>query len=157
MHIKVVTVGKTNADFARAGIELYISRASKYAPVSLVELPDVKKKNKLKPDRLKIEEGKKIIEALTPHSEMYLLDERGKSLTSVKFADFLQQKMSSGIKTLFLVVGGAYGFSDEVYTRASGKISLSALTFPHDLVRIFIAEQIYRAFTILRGEPYHHE
>lgn len=157
MHIKVVTVGKTNADFARKGAELYFSRASKYAPVEFFELPDVKKKNKLKAEQLKIEEGKKILEALTPHSELFLLDERGKTFTSLKFADFLQRKMNSGIKTLFLVVGGAYGFSDEVYARASGKISLSSLTFPHDLVRVFIAEQIYRAFTILRGEPYHHE
>lgn len=157
MHIKLITIGKTNADFARVGTELYMQRAAKYAPVSIVELPDVKKKNKLKPERLKEEEGKKILEVLSPQSELFLLDEKGKALTSLKFADFLQQKMNTGIKTLFLAVGGAYGFSDAVYARASGKISLSALTFPHDLVRVFIAEQIYRAFTILRGEPYHHE
>ncbi len=157
MHIKILTIGKTGAEFAKQGAIHYFKRAAKYAPVELVELPDVKKRNKLNPEQLKVEEGIKILQALTAHSELYLLDERGKSLTSVQFSQFLQTKMNSGIKTLYLVIGGAYGFSDEVYAKANGKIRLSSLTFPHDLIRVFIAEQVYRAFTILKGEPYHHD
>lgn len=157
MHIKVLTIGKTDAEFAKQGSTHYINRAAKYAPVELIELPDVKKRNKLSREQLKVEEGKKILQAITPHSQLYLLDERGKSLNSVRFSQFLQSKMNSGIKTLYLVIGGAYGFSDEVYAKANGRLSMSSLTFPHDLVRVFIAEQIYRAFTILKGEPYHHD
>ena len=122
----------------------------------MVVIPELKNTKSLTMEQQKLAEGELILRNLTPSTDMILLDERGREYRSVEFADFLQKKMSSGRDVIF-VVGGPYGFSQNVYDRANGKISLSQMTFSHQMVRLFFVEQIYRAMTILRGEPYHHE
>ena len=120
-------------------------------------LPDVRNARALTPQQRKQAEGKMILDSIQPSDFLMLLDERGKQFTSIAFAEMLQKRMASGLKRLVFLVGGPYGFSQEVYDRADAKISLSTMTFSHEMVRLFFAEQIYRAMTILRGEPYHHE
>lgn len=125
-------------------------------PFEFVVLPDIKNAKSLSQDQLKTAEGEAILRYLTPAMDVLLLDEHGHEYRSIEYADFLQKKMASG-KDLTLVIGGAYGFSKEVYARANGKISLSQMTFSHQMIRLMAVEQLYRAMTILRGEPYHHE
>jgi len=125
-------------------------------PFDVVVIPDIKNAKSLSEEQLKTAEGEAILSRLTPAMEVLLLDEHGREFRSIEYADFLQKKMSSG-KDLTLVIGGAYGFSEAVYARANGKISLSQMTFSHQMIRLMAIEQLYRAMTILRGEPYHHE
>ncbi|MDE6238238.1 MAG: 23S rRNA (pseudouridine(1915)-N(3))-methyltransferase RlmH, partial [Muribaculaceae bacterium] len=126
-------------------------------PYSIQMLPDIKKTASLSVERQKEAEGEMIISKLLPGDHVILLDERGKEYSSMEFATFLEKQMVAGRKRLIFVVGGPYGFSRAVYDRADGKISLSKMTFNHEMVRLFFTEQVYRAMTILRGEPYHHE
>lgn len=157
MEIVLTVIGRTGS---RPIVELtdeYVRRASRYTPFSMHVLPDVKNAKSLTSEQRKEAEGKLLLGWLQPSDFLMLLDERGKLYTSLEFAAELQKRMASGLKRLVLVVGGPYGFSQEVYARANGKLSLSAMTFSHEMVRAFIAEQVYRAMTILRGEPYHHE
>lgn len=156
MNIKLVVIGKTDHDYFKKGIEEYSGRLKHYIKFELEVIPDVKNVKNLSEEQQKEQEGKKILEKLTAGCELILFDEEGKSYSSVSFSEFLQKKMNAGLKELIFVVGGPYGFSKEVYQRASGKISLSAMTFSHQMVRLFIVEQLYRAFTIIKGEPYHH-
>ena len=156
MKLTLLTVGKTDVRWVRDGLDLYVSRLKHYVPFSLVEIPELKNASALSQDQIKEREGELILAALKPADEVVLLDEHGKQYRSVEFAQYLQERMNRG-RDLVFVVGGAYGFSQKVYDRAPGRLSLSSMTFSHQMVRTVFAEQLYRAFTILRGEPYHHE
>ena len=149
-------MGKTTDSRLVSLIDEYQQRLKHYVPFEFVVLPDIKNAKSLSQDQLKAAEGEAILRYLTPAMDVLLLDEHGHEYRSIEYADFLQKKMASG-KDLTLVIGGAYGFSKEVYARANGKISLSQMTFSHQMIRLMAVEQLYRAMTILRGEPYHHE
>ncbi len=157
MEIILLTVGKTTTDYIKTGIEEYCKRLRRYASFSIKSLPDVKNARKLAEDQQKREEGKLLLAEFSQSDIMVLLDERGEMLTSRGFSDFLQKAMLSGRKRIIFVIGGPYGFSDEVYARADAKLSFSRMTFSHEMIRLFFTEQVYRAMTILKGEPYHHD
>ena len=157
MNIELLAVGKTKTKFVAEGIEEYLRRLRRYVQFSVTELPDIKNAGRLPREEQKESEGQLILGRLTPADHVMLLDERGKQYTSLEFADRLQGIMASGKKRLVMVIGGPYGFSKAVYDRADERLSLSKMTFNHEMVRMFITEQTYRAMTILRGEPYHHE
>ena len=156
MDIKLLTVGKTDVKWVKEGLDLYVSRLAHYVPVSLIEIPQLKNVSSFSKDQIKEKEGELILKQLKNSDLVWLLDERGKQYSSVEFSDFLQ-KLSGRGRDLVFVIGGAYGFSKDVYSRADGLVSLSKMTFSHQMVRTVFAEQLYRAFTIIRGEPYHHE
>ncbi len=157
MNIRLLAIGKTDRKELESLIADYQKRLSFYIKFDLEILPDIKNAKNLSETQQKEKEGELILSKLTVTDQLVLLDENGKSFTSVEFSEELQKKMNSGIKTLVLVIGGPYGFSEAVYARATSKISLSKMTFSHQMVRLFIVEQLYRALTILRGEPYHHQ
>jgi 23S rRNA (pseudouridine1915-N3)-methyltransferase len=157
MKITLLTVGKTDKDWVRQGLDIYVSRLKHYIPFSIVEIPELKNVSALSKDQIKIKEGDLILKNLRPTDDVILLDERGKQYTSVELAGIIQDKISYAGKDIVFIIGGAYGFSDTVYQRANSKLSLSKMTFSHQMVRAIFVEQIYRAFTIMRGEPYHHE
>lgn len=156
MKITLLLVGKTTDSRLISLIEDYRKRLLHYAPFELVVLPDLKNTKSLSEEQIKTAEGEAILRFVTPSMDVVLLDEHGREFRSVEYAEWLQKKMGSG-KDLTLVIGGPYGFSEAVYQRADGKVSLSRMTFSHQMIRIMVIEQIYRAMTILRGEPYHHE
>ena len=156
MKITLLVVGKTTDSHIQALLQDYQKRLGHYIPFSLTVIPELKNTKSLTSEQQKQAEGELILRNMTASTDMILLDERGKEFRSVEFADYVQKKMSSG-RDLVFVVGGPYGFSEAVYQRANGKISLSKMTFSHQMVRLFFVEQLYRAMTILRGEPYHHE
>ena len=155
MKISLLVIGKTTDGRLVSLIDDYRQRLSHYVPFELVVLPDIKNAKSLTQDQLKAAEGEAIL-AKVGTTEVVLLDEHGAEYRSVDFASWLQKKMGSG-RDLTLVIGGAYGFSPAVYQRANGKLSLSQMTFSHQMIRLMAIEQIYRAMTILRNEPYHHE
>ena len=155
MKIALIAIGKTADKNIAAGIEKYLGRVGHYLGCDFITLPDSKTSGDI--PRQRETEGKAILGAITPGDRVVLLDERGQSLTSRQFAQSIQKTMSAGVKRLVFVIGGAYGFSPEVYARADARLSLSAMTFPHDLVRLLFAEQLYRALTILNNEKYHHD
>ena len=157
MKITLHKVGKTDKDWVKEGLDIYVSRLKHYIPFSVVEIPELKNVSALSKDQIKTREGELILKNVRPTDDVILMDERGKQYTSVELARVLQDKISYIGKDIVFVIGGAYGFSDAVYGRADSKISLSKMTFSHQMVRAIFAEQIYRAFTIMRGEPYHHE
>lgn len=157
MNIKLLAIGKTDNKNLQALIDEYTKRLSFYIKFDLDIIPDIKNVKNLSESHQKQKEGELILAKLSATDHLILLDENGKTFSSVGFADELQKKMNAGIKTLVFVIGGPYGFSEEVYQKANGKISLSAMTFSHQMVRLFVTEQIYRGFTILRNEPYHHQ
>lgn len=157
MNIKLLAIGKTDSKNLQALIEEYTKRLSFYIKFDLEIIPDIKNVKNLSESQQKEKEGELILSKLSPTDQLILLDENGNQFSSVGFSDYLQKKMNAGIKTLVFVIGGPYGFSEEVYKKAQGKISLSAMTFSHQMVRLFIIEQIYRGFTILKNEPYHHQ
>lgn len=157
MEILLITVGKTKTGYVGEGIAEYRKRLGKYMPFALVEIPDVKASKAMTEDIQKLKEGELILERLQVSDFVVLLDERGKMFTSMEFASFMEKNMASGRKRIVFVVGGPYGFSEAIYNRADTKISLSKMTFNHEMVRMFFTEQLYRAMTILRHEPYHHE
>ena len=156
MKIRLLVVGKTTSAQIESLIQEYQKRLTHYVPFALQVIPELKNTKALTPDQQKQAEGELILRAVAQNADLVLLDEHGKEYRSIEFADYIQKKMSSGRDVVF-VVGGPYGFSEAVYQRANGKISLSKMTFSHQMVRLFFVEQIYRAMTILRGEPYHHE
>lgn len=155
MTIRVIMVGKTSQPYVREGLEVYLGRLVHYARVEWNELPDSRTRNTAA-DTLRLE-AELILGRIRKEENVILLDEAGESLSSRQFAQWLQKRMNSGIRSLVLVVGGAHGFDPELKRRADGMLSLSSMTFPHDLVRLVLAEQLYRAFTILKGEHYHHD
>jgi 23S rRNA (pseudouridine1915-N3)-methyltransferase len=157
MNIKLLAIGKTDNKALQQLIDEYSKRLGFYVNFDLEIIPDIKNIKNLSENQQKEKEGKLILAKITATDQLILLDENGKQPSSVGFSAFLQKKMNSGIKTLVLVIGGPYGFSEKVYQAASGKISLSLMTFSHQMVRLFIIEQLYRGFTILRNEPYHHQ
>lgn len=157
MTIQLLTVGKTDVKWVREGLELYSSRLQHYVPFSVTEIPELKKVSALTQAQIKEKEGELILKSVGPQDLLILMDEHGHEYRSMEFADHLQKLMGRGAKNLIFVIGGAYGFSEAVYARSHERISLSRMTFSHQMVRTIFAEQLYRAFTILKGEPYHHE
>ena len=157
MNIKLIAVGKTDNPALQQLISTYEKRLSYYINFELQLLPDIKNSKSLSEEQQKIKEGELILSYVEPSHHLILLDERGKEYTSIAFADELQKKMNASIKQLTFVIGGPYGFSQAVYQRSNSKLSLSKLTFSHQMIRLFFVEQLYRAFTILRNEPYHHQ
>jgi 23S rRNA (pseudouridine1915-N3)-methyltransferase len=157
MKIKLLVVGKTEEDYLKEGIAIYESRLKRYLPFENIVLPALKNAKSLPIPEQKKKEGEIILQSIGTSDTVVLLDEEGKHYTSVEYAQMLRQHMNSGIKNLIFVIGGPYGFSDEIYKRANGKLSLSKMTFSHQMVRLFFLEQSYRAMTILSNEPYHHQ
>lgn len=157
MKITLLTVGKTDKDWVRQGLDIYVSRLKHYVPFAITEIPELKNVSALSKDQIKTKEGELILKNIRNTDDVILLDERGKEYSSMELAKILQDKITYGGKDIVYVIGGAYGFSDAVYARANSKLSLSRMTFSHQMVRAIFAEQIYRAFTIMKGEPYHHE
>lgn len=157
MNIKLIAIGKTDNKALQSLIEDYTKRLSFYIKFELDIIPDIKNVKNLSESQQKEKEGELILAKITSTDHLVLLDENGKSFSSVAFSEELQKKMNAGIKTLVFVIGGPYGFSDTVYAKANGKISLSQMTFSHQMVRLFFIEQVYRGFTILKNEPYHHQ
>lgn len=157
MQITLIAIGKTDRSELEQLIALYEKRLKHYTKFEFVVLPDIKNSKNLSEAQQKEKEGELILGQLQPTDTLVLLDENGKQYTSMDFAQFLQKKMNSGLKNLVLAIGGPYGFSDAVYAKCNGKISLSKMTFSHQMVRLFLVEQLYRGFTILRNEPYHHQ
>ena len=156
MKILLLITGKTSDARLVSLIDEYRERLKHYVPFELVVLPDLKNAKALSEEQVKTAEGEAMLRFFTPSMDVVLLDEHGKEFRSVEFADWLQKKMTSG-RDLTLVIGGPYGFSPAVYARANGKLSFSQMTFSHQMIRLMAIEQIYRAMTILRNEPYHHE
>lgn len=157
MKIKFICIGKTGKSFLEEGEQEYLSRLKHYVSIERIEIADIRNAKNFTKEQVKVQEGKDILLKLAPSDLLILLDERGEQFSSVSFSKFIQQKFNSGGRTLVFSVGGAYGFSEEIYERANGKISLSSMTFSHQMVRMIFFEQLYRAMTILKGEPYHHE
>tara|TARA_B110000196_G_C20979647_1_gene582744 strand:+ start:417 stop:890 length:474 start_codon:yes stop_codon:yes gene_type:complete len=157
MKIVLITIGKTNEKYLIEGISSYQKRLKHYTNFEMMEIPNIKNANNLSEAELMKKEGELILKQIQSSDHLVLLDDKGKDFTSPKFAQKLQQWMLSGKKRLVFVVGGAYGFSEEVYKRGNEKLSLSKMTFSHQMVRLFFVEQIYRGYTILNNEPYHHQ
>ena len=157
MEIVLLTIGKTANREISALTEKYVGRLRHYIPFRIDNLPDVKRGKANPPERQKILEGELLLGKIEASDHLCLLDERGTELTSGEFANLLQKRMTSGLRRLIFAIGGPYGFSETVYLRADSKLSLSRMTFNHEMVRLFFTEQIYRGMTILRGEPYHHD
>ena len=157
MKIKLLAVGKTDDKNLIQLIEMYQNRLKHYIKFELEIIPDIKNAKNLSEKQQKEKEGELILNKLENSDQLILLDDKGKQYSSIEFSQFLQKKMNSGIKQLVFVIGGPYGFSEAVYKKAQGKLSLSKMTFSHQMIRLFIVEQIYRGFTILKNEPYHHE
>ena len=157
MKISLLVIGKTDEAYLQKGLEIFLKRIPHYILFEMKVIPDIKNSKNLSEEQQKEREGELILQQILSSDELFLLDEQGIEASSVDFARFLEKKMLSGIKRLVFVIGGPYGFSGNVYSRANGKISLSKMTFPHQMVRLIFAEQLYRAFTILKGEPYHHQ
>lgn len=157
MKIALLVIGKTNKSFLIDGENEYQKRLRKYIQFEKIEIPDLKNAKKLSEAEIKKEEGKLILSKIQPNGLVVLLDDKGKSFASIEFAEWIQNALNRGYKHITFVVGGAYGFSDDVYAAAQQKISLSKMTFSHQMIRLLFTEQVYRAFTILQNEPYHHE
>lgn len=157
VKVNLLVVGVSNNPHFIAAQRDYESRLVHYIPFEMQVIPDIKNTRNLSEEQQKQREGEQILKALQPGDYVVLLDEHGKEPRSVELAAWMQAKMNSGVKRLVLIVGGPYGFSEEVYRKAQEKMSLSRLTFSHQMIRLIFVEQLYRAMTILRGEPYHHE
>ena len=157
MQLSLLVLGKTDSAQIETEIKRYESRLKHYLPFELKVIPDVRRGSKLTPEEQKRAEGIELLRYITPTDRVYLFDERGESYTSRAFATFIERAMVSGERRLVFIIGGPYGFSPEVYDRADGQVSLSRMTFSHQMVRLFAIEQLYRAQTIIRGEPYHHD
>ena len=157
MKIELFVVGKTNHNYLSPGIEDYLKRINRYIQFSIRCISDAKNTKNLSQQQQKNAEGQNILVAIDNSDYVVLLDEHGKEYKSIEFASLIDKKMQTVAKRLVFVVGGPYGFSEDVYKRANEKISLSKMTFPHDLIRLIFVEQLYRAFSILNHEPYHHD
>jgi len=157
MKITFITVGKTEEAYLKEGIDKYVKRLKHYTKLTIVEIDELKNTKALTREQQKAKEAELILKKITPLDHVILLDEKGMESTSMQFAAYIDKKALSSVANLVFVVGGPYGFDQSVYTRANDKLSLSDLTFSHQMVRLFFVEQLYRAFTIIKGEPYHHE
>ena len=157
MKITLLTVGKTDRDWVRQGLDIYVSRLKHYIPFTLTEIPELKNVSAMSREQIKSREGELILKALQPGDVVVLLDEHGKEFRSIEFADWVERKMHTVNKRLVFIIGGPYGFAPKVYEAAQEKISLSKMTFSHQMIRLIFVEQLYRAMTILNNNPYHHE
>lgn len=157
MEVCIISVGNISSDWIQKGVKIFESRLSNYIKYSESIVPDIKNPKSLSREKIQIEEGKQILSRLLPSDFVVLLDEKGKEFTSRGFSEWLQKQMNSGRKRLVLIIGGPYGFSPQIYERADIKIALSQMTFTHEMAKLLLTEQLYRALTILRGEPYHHD
>ncbi len=157
MKITLLTVGKTDIKWVNEGLEVYSSRLRHYIGFEIKEIPELKNASALSREQIKTVEGKSILKQVRDSDEVILLDEHGREFRSVEFASFFEKKMTLSARDIVFVIGGAYGFSEEVYKRADFQMSLSKMTFSHQMVRTIFVEQLYRAFTIIKGEAYHHE
>jgi 23S rRNA (pseudouridine1915-N3)-methyltransferase len=157
MKIKLLAIGKTDDKSLINLIDTYQNRLKHYIKFELSVIPDIKNAKNLSENQQKEKEGELILKQIQPTDQLILLDDKGKEFSSIEFSKYLQKKMNSGIKQLVFVIGGPYGFSEEVYKKSNGKISFSKMTFSHQMIRLFVVEQLYRGFTILKNEPYHHE
>ena len=157
MKILLLVIGKTDEHYLAEGIHKYCTRLKHYIGFDFEEIPDLKNRKSLSESQQKKQEGILIISKLKAGDKLILLDDKGKDFSSLGFSEHLQQQMNSGIKRLVFVVGGPYGFDESVYAKAQAKLSLSKMTFSHQMIRLFFVEQVYRALTILKNEPYHHE
>jgi len=157
MKICLVVIGKTDEAYLQKGMEVFLKRIPHYISFELKAIPDIKNSKNLSEEQQKEKEGELILQQINSSDELFLLDENGMEFSSVEFARFLEKKMIAGNKRLVFVIGGPYGFSSSMYGRANGKVSLSKMTFSHQMVRLIFLEQLYRAMTILKGEPYHHQ
>lgn len=157
MSIDFLVVGKTDSAQVAELTRMYAGRISRYLKFTVTELPDVRNAKNMSQESQKRAEGEMILRQLSSDDYVVLLDDKGLQPTSMEFAEWMQKRMNSGVKRVVFIVGGPYGFSKEVYARAAEKLSLSRMTFSHQIIRPIFTEQLYRAFTILRGEPYHHE
>lgn len=156
MTIRLICIGKTGKKFLEEGEQEYTERLRHYLKFDKIEIPDIKNAKSLTKSQIKQKEGELILQKANK-STIILLDERGKQMNSVEFSDFLQEQFNYASRDISFVIGGPYGFSDDVYDAASRKLSLSKMTFSHQMIRVFFVEQLYRAMTIIKGEPYHHE
>lgn len=157
MNIKLIFVGKTEEKYLQEGIEIYEKRLKNYINFETIVIPSLKDTKSLSPQIVKEKEGELILKQVSKYDKIILFDEKGLEFTSMDYSVFLQKHMNAGVKNLCFVVGGAFGFSDEVYKKADQKVALSKMTFSHQMIRLLIVEQIYRAFTILKNEPYHNQ
>ncbi len=157
VKIVVLAIGKTDDRWIQEGIDTYCKRLSHYLPFEFITLPDLKHRKNRSENQQKEQEGGLLLKQLQSSDTLILLDENGKEYHSVAFSNFLQQKMNTGIKRLVFAIGGPYGFSKELYDRANSKMAMSKMTFSHQMIRPFFVEQVYRAFSILNNEPYHHQ
>lgn len=157
MKVVIISIGKTVTPYIREGIDMYMKRLVHYIPIEQIIIADIKNSRSLTEEKQKEQEGLQILGQVNHGDWVVLLDERGKELTSRQFSEYIDRKATSITKRLVFVIGGPYGFSRQVYDRADEKLSLSKMTFNHEMIRMFFVEQIYRAMTILRGEPYHHD
>ena len=157
MKITLILVGKTNDRLYAEGIDDYAKRINHYMPFNIKVIPDIKNSKSLNEEQQKTKEGELILKAIKPSDDVILLDEHGKEYSSVEWARALERRISNSGRDMVFVIGGAYGFSRQVYDRSNGLVSLSKMTFSHQMVRVIFIEQLYRAFTIMKGEPYHHE
>ncbi|HET6555858.1 MAG TPA: 23S rRNA (pseudouridine(1915)-N(3))-methyltransferase RlmH [Prolixibacteraceae bacterium] len=157
MKICLLVIGKTDEEYLRNGLEIFTRRIPHYILFEMKIIPDIRNSKNLSEEQQKDKEGELILQQVLPSDEVFLLDEKGMEVSSVEFARFLEKKMLSGLRRMVFVIGGPYGFSSTVYSRANGKVSLSKMTFSHQMVRLIFTEQLYRALTILKGEPYHHQ
>lgn len=157
MKICLLSFGKTDAAYIQEGVLNYEKRLKRYISFERIEIPDLRKAKNMSESQQKVEEGKKILDKIQNGDWIVLFDEKGVEFTSDGFAQFIQKKMNQSMKRIVFIIGGPYGFSEEVYQRANQKLALSKMTFSHQMVRLFAVEQIYRGFTILKGEPYHHK
>ena len=157
MKITLLVVGKTEDKYLIEGIEKYLSRLKHYIGFTLLVIPDVKNTKNLTEAQQKSKEAELILKQISNPDTVILMDEKGKKYTSVQFSDYLNKQMIGSVQQLTFIIGGPYGFDESIYNRANGLISLSDMTFSHQMIRLFFTEQLYRAFTILKGEPYHHE
>ena len=157
MNIELIVVGKTDMKEVDALVQMYTKRINHYAKFTISYLPDLRNTKNISEQQQKSAEGEMLLKDITVGDYVVLLDEAGEEMRSVAFTQWMQKRMNSGVRRLVLMIGGPYGFSEAVYARANGKISLSKMTFSHQIVRAIFTEQLYRAFTIIKGEPYHHE
>jgi len=157
MKITLIIVGKTNEDYLQKGIQIYLERLKYYCQFSIVEIPELKVSKKVSIDEIKKREGELIHSKIPAQSIVFLLDEHGKEYTSRQFSELLQKSMNTSVKELCFIIGGAYGFSSEIYALAPSKISFSKMTFSHQMIRLFVVEQLYRGYSIINNLPYHHD
>ena len=157
MKIKLILTGKTHESYLKEGILYYVKKLVNYGTFEIIETSELKNTKNLTPEAIQLKEGELILAQLKVGDKVILLDDKGRSFTSLEFAEQLEKKQIQSIKTLVFIVGGPYGFSEAVYARADEKLSLSAMTFSHQIIRLIFLEQLYRAFSILKNEPYHHQ